>query len=262
MNPMMMNGPMPGVPGGFGPQAPGNPMWGWPSVPQMPHMPTGQMLSPAQFMVPPPADPSFYAAHQQAMMFAKQAYQMAVAQQAMAAAAEEWERGSTVGFNSSQSMYGMPPSVAPMGSPYALGGGNGWSGSPVFSPGPRSSIYGGSGAMSEYGGGGGRNGGWNSSRSVYGESFGPSTPHGGGGGHPPNSATRGRMSTYSRDSEYFPPVPPVPPQANKNSASRQSASPRSRTVSQPAQPARHYDGGGGSPSRRAPPPSSWKKNGA
>jgi hypothetical protein len=36
------------------------------------------------------------AAHQQAMMFAKQAYQMAVAQQAMAAAAEEWERGSAL----------------------------------------------------------------------------------------------------------------------------------------------------------------------
>ncbi|TFY51446.1 hypothetical protein EVJ58_g10561 [Rhodofomes roseus] len=60
--------------------------------------PQAPMMNPQQFMftpVPPNADPSFLAAHQQAMMFAKHAYQMAVVQQAMAAAEEEWERGST-----------------------------------------------------------------------------------------------------------------------------------------------------------------------
>ncbi|KAF9069306.1 hypothetical protein BDP27DRAFT_1363435 [Rhodocollybia butyracea] len=260
MNPMMMNPSMPGM---LAPQTTGSPMWGWPAMPQMPQMP-GQMLSPSQFMVPPPADPAFFAAHQQAMMFAKQAYQMAVAQQAMAAAADEWERGSTIGFNSSQSMYGMPPSApSMMGSPYGMGAGNGWStGSTIFPPsGSRMSMYG-SGAMSEYGGGGGRGGNWNSSRSVYGESFGPSSSSPSGrGGQSPNTPNRGRMSSYTRDSGYFPPVPPIPPQANKNAATtKQSINPRARTVSQPAQSARHHDTGDRSPGRRAPP-SSWKTNG-
>ena len=57
------------------------------------------MLPPQQFMFTPPppnADPAFLAAHQQAMLVAKQAYQFAVAQQAMQAAGDEWERGSNV----------------------------------------------------------------------------------------------------------------------------------------------------------------------
>ena len=85
VNPMMaMGSPLAMQMGqmGFG-GAPGAAMWGG-------GMGMGQpMLSPAQFMVPPPADPAFLAAHQQAMAYAKQAYQMAVAQQAMAAAADE-----------------------------------------------------------------------------------------------------------------------------------------------------------------------------
>ena len=42
-------------------------------------------------------DPQFLNAHQQAMLFAKQAYQMTVAQQALEAAGEEWERSSNIG---------------------------------------------------------------------------------------------------------------------------------------------------------------------
>lgn len=258
MSPMMMNGPMPGMPGMLTPQMTGNPMWGWTPMPSMPQIAPGQMLSPAQFMVPPPTDPTFFAAHQQAMMYAKQAYQMAVAQQAMAAAAEEWERGSTVGgFSSSQSMYGMPPSTSSiMGSPYGMGGGNGWStGSTLFpSSASRSPMYG-SGAMSEYGGGT-RSGGWNSSRSVYGESFGPSSPS----PRNPGAANRGRLSSYTRDSGHYPPMPPIPPQGNnKNIAHRQAANPRARTVSQPANPVRTRNAG--SPASKAPP-SSWRPNDA
>ncbi|KAJ4470865.1 hypothetical protein J3R30DRAFT_1132063 [Lentinula aciculospora] len=256
MSPMMMNGPIPNMSGMLSPQMTGNPMWGWTPMPSMPHIAPGQMLSPAQFMVPPPTDPTFFAAHQQAMMYAKQAYQMAVAQQAMAAAAEEWERGSTVGgFSSSQSMYGMPPSTpSMMGSPYGMSGGNGWStGSTLFpSSASRSPMYG-SGALSEYGGGG-RSGGWNSSRSVYGESFGPSSPS----PRSPGGANRGRLSSYTRDSGHYPPMPPMPPQGNnKNTTSRPSANPRARTVSQPANPIRTRDAGSAA---RKVPPSSWKIN--
>ncbi|KAF8191823.1 hypothetical protein K438DRAFT_871123 [Mycena galopus ATCC 62051] len=129
---------------------------GWPGWGQQQQAGTPNMLSPAQFMVPPPADPAFYAAHQQAMIIAKQAYQMAVAQQAMAVAGEEWERGSTVGgFAGLGSVYG-----GGGGSVYGGGGGSvygggsvmggmqgmsmgGWSpgGGQLFPPAPRS-MYG------------------------------------------------------------------------------------------------------------------------
>jgi hypothetical protein len=46
----------------------------------------------------PLTDQFFFAAHQQAMLIAKQAYWMALAQQELAAVAEEWARGSSVGF--------------------------------------------------------------------------------------------------------------------------------------------------------------------
>ncbi len=42
-------------------------------------------------------DPALVHAHYQAMLFAKQAYQLTVAQQAMEAAGEEWERSSNMG---------------------------------------------------------------------------------------------------------------------------------------------------------------------
>ena len=222
-------------------------MQGWPQQ-QAPQNP--RLLSPAQFMPPMPTDPAYLAAHQQAMMFAKQAYQMAVAQQAMAAAADEWERGSSVGGygGGGGSVYGggggggppsvMGPSFGMMGmgmrmSGMGMPGANGWSGgSVIFPPSSRSAHGGISGARSEYGGGGGGGGGgqWSSSKSSYGESFGPSNRHG------------------KRDSGFYPPVPPIP--QNKKGSSSGQSSPRSRTASQPATPGRGV--------RKTPPPSSWK----
>ncbi|KAF9469533.1 hypothetical protein BDZ94DRAFT_1242627 [Collybia nuda] len=250
VNPMMaMGGSMP-MQMGFGGSPAMNPgfMGGWPQ------QPNPQLLSPAQFM-PPAPDPNFMAAHQQAMMYAKHAYQMAVAQQAMAAAGDEWERGSTVGGFGGGSVYGgASPSV--IGSPYGMGMGmsgmgiqspsNGWStGSVVFPPTARS-MYGGgiSGTRSEYGGGGG-GGRWTSSRSSYGENFGPPDRSS------KASASQGRPVYGQRDSGYFPPVPPIPQNTGSPAG---KGSPRSRTTSQPASPGRTSGGG----VRRAPPPSSWK----
>ncbi|KAG6860862.1 hypothetical protein C0995_006726 [Termitomyces sp. Mi166 len=216
-----------------------------------------------------PADPGYMAAHQQAMMFAKQAYQMAVAQQAMAAAGDEWERGSTFGGAATASVYGGPsPSV--VGTPPfmmgmgmnmmggmsgGMGMGNGWSTGSVIFPGSSArSMYGGgggggmSGSRSEYGGAGGGAGQWSSSKSSYGD-YGSSSNRnsrmmmgGGGGGG-------GR-----RESGYFPPVPPIPQQQNgSGSAASVRAAPRARTASQPATPSKG--------ARRAPPPSSWRAGG-
>ncbi|KAI3619298.1 hypothetical protein WG66_012875 [Moniliophthora roreri] len=243
VNPMMMPGGQM-FPGPFGPTPTGWPTTGWPSPqgtgPQM------QLLSPTQFMVPPPTDPSFFTAHQQAMMYAKQAYQLAVAQQAMAAAAEEWERGSAVGFSSSQSMYGGP--TAPMSMYGGMGGGNGWStGSVIFpSPGPRTSMFGISGARSDYGGPTSGSGGWGSSQSVY---------------APSQSQERARTqsqfassrTSFMEGGRQFVP-PPIPQQKIPSSSSR--GNPRSRTVSQPANPSPSRGAGG---QRKAQPPSSWKQ---
>lgn len=223
-------------------------------------------------------------AHQQAMMYAKQAYQMAVAQQAMAAAGDEWERGSTVGgFGGGGSVYGGGGSVygggggsvyggggsvygggvssaSMLGSPYGMGmsmGGmqspaNGWSTGSVIMPGPSRSMYGGvSGARSDYGGGGGGGGGgqWNSSKSSYGESFGPSSNRFSKAG-----SSQGRPVYGQRDSGYFPPVPPIPQNSGSGSPSaRSGGTPRSRTASQPASPGRGV--------RKVGPPSSWKTSG-
>lgn len=134
MNPMM--GPM-GMGMGMGmPQQNAPVIMGNPWMAQ-----SNPMLQ--QFTPPQNTGTQLLAAHHHAMMAAKQAYQLAVAQQAMQAAGEEWERGSTLGWPSSAS-------------------------SVMFPAGPRSmyagSIYGGS----EYGGG------WGAS-SVYGGGFGPST---------------------------------------------------------------------------------------
>lgn len=141
MNPMMRMGPM-GLGMGMGmPQQNMPMMMGSPWMVQ-----PGPILQ--QFTSPPPqtTDSQLLAAHQHAMMAAKQAYQLAVAQQAMQAAGDEWERGSTLGWPSSASTV-------------------------MFPTGPRSmyagSIYGGS----EYGG---PTGGWTAG-SVYGGGFGPST---------------------------------------------------------------------------------------
>jgi len=141
MNQMMGMGPM-GMGMGMGmPQQNMPMMMGNPWMAQ-----SNPMLQ--QFMPPPvqSTDPQLLAAHQHAMMAAKQAYQLAVAQQAMQAAGDEWERGSTLGWPSSASTV-------------------------MFPAGPRSMYAGSTYGGSEYGG---PAGGWATS-SVYGGGFGPST---------------------------------------------------------------------------------------
>lgn len=198
MNPMMglggpMNFPPPGAWAPWQQQGQQSPM--------MPH--------PSQFG----QNSDFLAAHQQAMLIAKQTYQMAVAQQALAAAGDEWERSSNAGgfgggsqFGGSQmggsqiggsqmggSQLGINPTFG--GSPgfggnmnmgmFGMGGGmsgyggmgmpGGWPNASLMPPpGPRSAYGGFGGAQSEYGGSSpGSVAGWGS-RSVYGEAFGPS----------------------------------------------------------------------------------------
>ncbi|KAG9222186.1 hypothetical protein CCMSSC00406_0009001 [Pleurotus cornucopiae] len=236
MNPMMPGG----MPMGMGGLPNGSP--GWNNSWQQ-----GQLM-PGQFMPPPPTDPTFLVAHQQAMMYAKQAYQMAVAQQAMAAAADEWERSSNIGgFGSGGSvyggsMYGGSPSLPSMGM-----GMGGWGSGMMFPPGPRS-MYGGA-AQSEYGGGmGGGGGGWGS-KSVYGESFGPSNTR------ENNRTSRGNLLQMKqgygqqRDSTYSTTANQQQPSATPRGSSRP------RTTSTPASPARAPG------MRKAPPPSSWKASG-
>jgi len=264
MNPMMLS-PMGQMPMGF----PGQPAPGW-GMPGMMNM-TPNMLSPAQFMVPPPpnADPAFLAAHQQAMMVAKQAYQMAVAQQAMAAAGDEWERSSNMGGFGGGSVYGGGGSVyggsqmgSSMGTPImmnaqfgmmqqmqqmqAMGmmGGNNWStGSAIF-PASRSMYdLNLSSSRSDYGGGMNQGGGlapnWSSSRSSYGD---PGANGGRGGGGD------GRQSGYGMN----PPMPPIP----TSGSAGKPGQPRMRTTSQPAHPTRTTGVG-----PRKAPPSSWKASG-
>jgi hypothetical protein len=147
-------------------------------------------------------DPRVLVAHQQAMLIAKQTYQLAVAQQAMRDAAEEWERGSAIsGWGGGQSSVGTP-SVFGMGMGLNMGmnmnvdsmglpgsfpgargslaipnaGGMGWSiGGMANLPGGsvRPMFAGGLYAASDYGGGSDRGAvaGW-ATNSVYGESFG------------------------------------------------------------------------------------------
>ena len=121
-------------------------------------------------------DPRMFVAHQQAMMIAKQTYQMAVAQQAMREAGDEWERGSAIsgwgggsrssmaapsvlgmgmnmGMNMNANPFGMPPGAWPTG-------GGGAAARSMYA----GSVY----AASEAGGGMG----WSTTNSVYGESFG------------------------------------------------------------------------------------------
>lgn len=172
MNPMQYQN---GMAGGMNFNMPMN----WQQPGMTPPLGMGNMgISPQQFMIPPippNADQAYLAAHRQALLIAKQAYQYAVAQQAMAAAADEWERGSSVsGFTQSAGIGGMNFGVGPgmngMGgmmnglNPAMAGMWGG--GRSMFPQGPQS-TYGGSniGAPSEVG--------WGSA-SVYGENFGPS----------------------------------------------------------------------------------------
>ncbi|OAX35404.1 hypothetical protein K503DRAFT_723070 [Rhizopogon vinicolor AM-OR11-026] len=180
------------------------------------------------------SDPSFFAAHQHAMMIAKQAYQMAVARHAMAIAGDEWERSSNAGGGS---VYG-----GGGGSVYSgMGGGGGMGmlnvpgmGMPTMMPNqwPTGSVsFPGriGSSQSEFGGG---------SRSVYGESFGPSMSS--RSGHVP--------ATYG-----------VP--SSSTSAYGGHARPRAKTgASQPSnlQTQVQTPGRIQTPARKVAPPSSWK----
>lgn len=230
-NPMM--GGMPSM--NFGPSPSQQMPWIPPTQMLTPQV-TG-MLTPQAFMVPPPpmgADPNYLAAHERAMMIAKQTYQMAVAQQAMAAAAEEWERsstyaGSTYGggsmYNGGMGMGGLTPH---------------WTGGSVMFPSGARSVYGASSVMgddaSEIGGGG-----WGS-RSVYGESFGPPRNpmmyNGPGQGfYPPRTESMGQLAAQQ--------------QANGRAGARP------RTKSSPHEQVNSPPRSSGQPGKKAPPPSSW-----
>ncbi|KAF8807866.1 hypothetical protein BYT27DRAFT_7223644 [Phlegmacium glaucopus] len=279
MNPMMGMGlPMP-MQMGFG--SPNSVPW------------VGNMAQPmhSPYLMPPPADPNFIAAHQHAMMYAKQAYQMAVAQQAMAAAGDEWERGSTVGGYGGSGIIGTSPSPAmnPRFGMMSIGQGYGWSSpSSAYLPSSSQSMYGGpmhgggsgsiSNSRSEYGGARGSNN-WPSSRSSYGESFGPSLDQYGRknaqslvtSGHAQrDSISSSRMpvmpaaqsqtsrgtpvrSGYGqRDSIHLPSASPIPLSHYQSGRGSPDGTPRPGTGSQPTSPGRGMYG------RKMPPPSSWK----
>jgi len=182
-NPMMSGMNM----GGFGMPNYGMQM---PQMPQMPHMPAmGGVMDPGMMM-----------AHQQAMMMAKQAYQLAVAQQAMQAAGDEWERASHVGGYSSP----FPPAPASI-----------YAGSVLGVPTP--SVWGGGGGASAYGRGPGSNLGY--SFPMAGSDIGgPTAPNGrsvSGLGHQPQQP---RQRTQTAPSSPQPPAhlrgagaPPLPP---------------------------------------------------
>ncbi|KAK6974104.1 hypothetical protein R3P38DRAFT_3134063 [Favolaschia claudopus] len=132
----------------------------------------------------------------------------------------------------------------------------GW-GLSLFPPGPQSMYGGGGGARSEYGGaqseyggrgGGGGGGNWSSSRSVYGESFGPSTERYARSGSNTNlsvmAGRRAKESTSFLSSGASP----------SRGRGGMQMQPRQRTASQPADPSQNAGA-----SRRPPPPSSWRK---
>jgi serine/arginine repetitive matrix protein 2 len=225
-----------------------------------------------QFMMPQASpDPNFLAAHQQAMMFAKQAYQMAVAQQAMAAAGNEWESstmssslgmggmggvGSMGGMGMGMGMFGQGQGVYGMGPMGMMGGTGGWMFPP---PAARSSFYPG-GARSDIGistGDGGRsNVGW-ASRSAYGESFGPTA----------DRSSRGFEGTSARPirqerGDRFSGQPRQPQTATKSQGPQgdggSSSRSRQRTSSVPHIPRTMSPPSRAGIDRKAPPPSSWK----
>jgi serine/arginine repetitive matrix protein 2 len=232
--------------------------------------PTAQGWNPWQqqpFMMAPPvmqADPNLLAAHQQAMMYAKQAYQMAVAQQAIAAAGEEWERGSSVsgmgGSNLGGGMFGLGgvPFMG-MAPGMGMGMGMGMMGGMQASWAPGTMLYppGGFGsAQSDIGvatGGRGNAANWGS-RSVYGESFGP----------PSAPATRNSMAYGESKESSAPTSRPMQRMSFASPSSQASARPgvgarpRQRTASVPSSTL--FPGPPpGAPARKIAPPSSWKQ---
>ncbi len=194
-------------------------------------------------------DPRVFAVHQQAMMIAKQTYQLAVAQQAMQDAAEEWERGSALSGWTGGRSSASTPNMLNMGmgmnmggggggmggfpggaGPYAMSGaggmwpGGGMSGFPgnsargMYSGYAASEIGGGGGGGGGGRSGGGGSGGWTTS-SVYGESFG---------------GPRDRPSRAQRQSNLHLSSSPLGPGngsgSNSTAAKREGGRPRTKTA--------------------------------
>ena len=243
-------------------------------------------------------DPRVFAVHQQAMMIAKQTYQLAVAQQAMRDAADEWERGSAMSGWTGGRSSASTPNMLSMGMGLNMnmnmggGGGGGMGGFPgaagsfgmsgansMWPNGGMSGFPGNSArgmysgyAASEAGGGGGGSGGsggW-TTRSVYGESFG---------------APRDRPSRAQRQNDVQISSSPLGPGSGNGSggsslgAKREGGRPRTKTApslggnatGQRASVAVMSSGGPGQVKKRADgppsghglvgsvsPPSSWK----
>lgn len=220
--PQQMMGGMPGMMGGM-------------ATPQTPGM---NMMPPQPFMFTPPppnADAAFIAAHQQAMLIAKQAYQYAVAQQAMQAAGDEWERGSTASAFTPSSGMGLGMGMPGYGMNPMWG-----NSSPMFPPAPRS-MY----AGSMYGPPSDAN--WGAA-SVYGETFGPTNNRSSRiSAHKRNSSggALGNMSFPEQGSGSGGNV------QQTSSSSRPGPRPRTKTAPSNANyPTQHRTG--------QVPPSSWK----
>ncbi|KAK6969023.1 hypothetical protein R3P38DRAFT_3148090, partial [Favolaschia claudopus] len=124
---------------------------------------------------------------------------------------------------------------------------SGWgSGNMVFPPGPQSMYGGGGGAQSEYGGGRGGGGNWSSSRSVYGESFGPSTQTYARTSSSSNLAGMARRGGRESTGGY---LSPGAPSSRGRGGMQMQMQARQRTASQPADPSQNTSTGAGA-SRR------------
>ncbi|EKM61649.1 uncharacterized protein PHACADRAFT_248377 [Phanerochaete carnosa HHB-10118-sp] len=207
-----------------------------PVTPWGPAPGSSAMGTPPFLMPPPNADPSFLAAHQHAMMIAKQAYQMAVAQQALAAANEEWERGSSVSAFGGMSMAGNIPGMNPMagmGMPSMMPGGFGMGYNPMMFSSTQT-MYAGSTAGSELGVGWG-------TRSEY-------------GGPARNSRTSAMFN--SRQSAYgFTAGQRSESSGNLAASSQSRPTGRPRTKTSPADSPLPRDY---AKNRQGPPPSSFR----
>jgi hypothetical protein len=233
-------------------------------------------------------DPRVFAVHQQAMIIAKQTYQLAVAQQAMRDAADEWERGSAIsgwtgGGRSSvaaPSMLGMGmgmnmPMNMNMGGGGGGSGGNSMGGYPGLAgsflmpnsggmwpggampgyPGnaPRSTMYG--YTASEFGTGSDRGGpgGWATS-SVYGEAFGAPRDR------PPRAFRQSQVMQAGGSGGSGTPAP------SNLKRDRESGRPRTRTAPSGLNPAAPRASSAGVKKKEegyglvgaVSPPSSWK----
>jgi hypothetical protein len=216
------------MPMGMGfPGSPASPFPVWPQQQSQPGTPTFPMQ-----MQMPMLDPNFLAAHQQAMLIAKQTYQYAVAQQAMAEAGEMWERGSAV------SGWG--------------GGGGGGSGSMIAGwGGGGGSVYGGAFGPSV-----------NMRRNS---TFGPYAGPYGGGASTPFSGSRYSLAAMSMGASPMPslpqqPVPQLPAQHHQRQSSQQLQQPPSQPVPQRRRTRTAPSSSDASSLPQPPMPSNLRKN--